>query len=64
MLEILTKLVNLLSDLLFWLENKEQDAAVLRIKNINKAITNCARTIKKLEEERERVNKKYFSEGE
>lgn len=64
MLEILTKLVNLLSDLLFWLENKEQDTAVLRIKNINKAITNCARTIKKLEEERERVNKKYFSEGE
>ena len=63
MLEILTKLVNLLSDLLFWLENKEQDAAVLRIKNINKAITNCARTIKKLEDERERVNKKYFSEG-
>lgn len=63
MLEILTILVNLLSDLLFWLENKEQDAAVLRIKNINKAITNCARTIKKLEDERERINKKYFSEG-
>lgn len=63
MLEILTKLVNLLSDLLFWLENKEQDAAVLRIKNINKAITNCARIIKKLEDERERINKKYFSEG-
>lgn len=63
MLEILTTLVNLLSDLLFWLENKEQDAAVLRIKNINKAITNCARTIKKLEDERERINKKYFSEG-
>lgn len=64
MLEILTKLVNLLSDLLFWLENKEQDAAVLRIKNINKAITNCAKTIKKLEDAREEINKKYFSEGE
>lgn len=63
MLEFITWLVNLLSDLLFWLENKEQDAAVLRIKNINKSITRCARTIKKLEEEREEVNKKYFSEG-
>lgn len=64
MLEILTKLVNLLSDLLFWLENKEQDAAVMRIKNINKAITNCYHTIKKLEDAREEINKKYFSEGE
>ena len=64
MLEFITWLVNLLSDLLFWLENKEQDAAVMRIKNINKAITKCARTIKALEDEREEVNKKYFSEGE
>lgn len=63
MLEFITWLVNLVSDLLFWLENKEQDAAVMRIKNINKVITRCARTIKALEEERERVNKKYFSEG-
>lgn len=63
MLEFITWLVNLMSDLLFWLENKEQDAAVMRIKNINKDITRCARTIKALEEERERVNKKYFSEG-
>ena len=63
MLEFITWLVNLLSDLLFWLKNKEQDAAVLRIKNINKDIANCASTIKKLEEEREEVNKKYFSEG-
>ena len=39
MLEFITWLVDLLSDLLFWLENKEQDAAVMRIKNINKAIT-------------------------
>lgn len=63
MLEFITWLVNLMSDLLFWLENKEQDAAVMRIKNINKAITRRANTIKALEEERERVNKKYFSEG-
>lgn len=64
MLEFITWLVNLLSDLLFWLENKEQDAAVMRIKNINKAITKCYNTIKELEDAREEVNKKYFSEGE
>ena len=64
MLEFFTWLVNLLSDLLFWLENKEQDAAVMRIKNINKAITKCYNTIKELEDAREEVNKKYFSEGE
>ena len=64
MLEFITWLVNSLSDLLFWLENKEQDAAVMRIKNINKAITKCYHTIKKLEDAREEVNKKYFSEGE
>lgn len=64
MLEFITWLVNLLSDLLFWLENKEQDAAVMRIKNINKAITRCYNTIKKLEDAREEVNKKHFSEGE
>lgn len=63
MLEIITWLVNVLSDLLFWLENKQQDAAVLRIKTINKAITRSYHTIKKLEDEREEVNKKYFSEG-
>lgn len=63
MLEIITFFVNMLSDLLFWLENKQQDAAVLRIKTINKAITRSYRTIKKLEDEREEVNKKYFSEG-
>lgn len=61
MLEFNTWLVNLLSDLLFWSENKELDAAVMRIKNINKAIAKYARNIKALEEERERVNKKYFS---
>lgn len=64
MLELFTWLVKVVSDLLFWLENKEQDAAVMRIKSINKAITRCARTIKKLEDAREEVNKKYFSEGE
>ena len=64
MLEFITWLVDLLSDLLFWLENKEQDAAVMRIKNINKAITKCYHTIKKLEDAREEVNKKHFSEGE
>lgn len=64
MLDFITWLVNLLSDLLFWLENKEQDAAVMRIKNINKAITKCYHTIKKLEDAREEINKKYFSEGE
>lgn len=64
MLELFTWLVKVVSDLLFWLENKEQDAAVMRIKSINKAITGCYRTIKKLEDAREEVNKKYFSEGE
>ena len=64
MLEFITWLVDLLSDLLFWLENKEQDAAVMRIKNINKAITQCYHTIKKLEDAREEVNRKHFSEGE
>lgn len=64
MLGYITWLVNLLSDLLFWLENKEQDAAVMRIKNINKDITNCYHKIKKLEYAREAINKKYFSEGE
>lgn len=64
MLEIITWFVEMISDLLFWLENKEQDAAVMRIKNINKAITRCYNTIKKLEDAREEINKKYFSEGE
>lgn len=64
MLELFTWLVEMVSDLLFWLENKEQDAAVMRIKNINKAITKCYHTIKKLEDAREEINKKYFSEGE
>lgn len=64
MLELFTWFVEMISDLLFWLENKEQDAAVMRIKNINKAITRCYNTIKKLEDAREEVNKKYFSEGE
>jgi hypothetical protein len=64
MLELFTWFVERVSDLLFWLENKEQDAAVMRIKNINKAITRCYNTIKKLEDAREEINKKYFSEGE
>lgn len=64
MLELFTWFVEMVSDLLFWLENKEQDAAVMRIKNINKAITRCYNTIKKLEDAREEINKKYFSEGE
>ena len=64
MLELFTWFVEMISDLLFWLENKEQDAAVMRIKNINKAITKCYHTIKKLEDAREEINKKYFSEGE
>lgn len=64
MLEFYTWLVRVVSDLLFWLENKEQDAAVKRIKSINKDITRCYHTIKKLEDEREEINKKYFSEGE
>lgn len=64
MLELFTWFAEMVSDLLFWLENKEQDAAVMRIKNINKAITRCYNTIKKLEDAREEVNKKYFSEGE
>ena len=50
MLEFFTWLVKMVSDLLFWLENKEQDAAVMRIKNINKAITRCYHTIKKFKE--------------
>lgn len=64
MLEILSYLVKVMADWLFWLQNKEQDAAVMRIKTINKAISLNARSIKKLEAEREAVNKKYFSEGE
>jgi hypothetical protein len=64
MLKIFTYLVNVLTDLLFWAKNKEQDLAVMRIKAINKAISLNARSIKNLEAERERVNQKYFSEGE
>lgn len=64
MLEIYTWLVNKVYDLLFWLQNKEQDAAVMRIKTINKAINLNAQSIKNLEAEREKVSKKYFSEGE
>ena len=64
MLEIYTWLINKVYDLLFWLQNKEQDAAVMRIKTINKAINLNAQSIKNLEAAREKVSKKYFSEGE
>lgn len=64
MLEILSYLVKVLTDLLFWMQNKEQDAAVRRIATINKVINVYAKSIERLEKEREEVEKKYFSEGE
>lgn len=64
MLEILSYLVKVLTDLLFWMQNKEQDAAVHRIATINKVINAYAKSIERLEKEREEVEKKYFSEGE
>lgn len=64
MLEILSYLVKVLTDLLFWMQNKEQDAAVRHIATINKVINAYAKSIERLEKERENVEKKYFSEGE
>lgn len=64
MLEILSYLVKVLTDLLFWMQNKEQDVAVRRIATINKVINAYAKSIERLEKERENVEKKYFSEGE
>lgn len=64
MLEILSYLMKVLTDLLFWMQNKEQDAAVRRIATINKVINAYAKSIERLEKEREEVEKKYFSEGE
>ena len=39
MLEILAYMTKVLTDLLFWMQNKEQDAAVRRIATINKVIS-------------------------
>lgn len=64
MLEILAYMTKILTDLLFWMQNKEQDAAVRRIVTINKVIHTYAKSIKRLEEEREEVEKKYFTEEE
>ena len=64
MLEILSYITKLLTDWLFWLQNKEQDAAVKRIATINKVIRAYAKSIERLEKEREEVEKKYFTEGE
>ena len=64
MLEILAYMTKVLTDLLFWMEEKEQDAAVRRIATINKVIHTYAKSIKRLEEEKEEVEKKYFIEEE
>lgn len=64
MLEILAYMTKALSDLLFWLQNKEQDAAVKRIATINKVCDTYAKSIVRLEKEREEVEKKYFAEVE
>lgn len=64
MLEIYTWLADKLYDLLFWLENKEKDAAVARIKTINKVINLNAQSIKNLEALREKISQQYFNEGE
>ena len=49
MLEILSYLVKVLTDLLFWMQNKEQDAAVRRIATINKVINAYASVWRKKE---------------
>ncbi len=64
MLEILAYMTKVLTDLLFWMQNKEQDAAVRRIATINKVIHTYVKSIKRLEEEKEEVEKKYFIEEE
>lgn len=64
MLEILAYMTKVLTDLLFWMEEKEQDAAVRRIATINKVIHTYVKSIKRLEEEKEEVEKKYFIEEE
>lgn len=64
MLEILSYITKLLTDWLFWLQNKEQDAAVKRINTINKVIRVYAKSIERLEKEREEVEQKYFTEEE
>ncbi|WP_293735767.1 hypothetical protein [uncultured Phascolarctobacterium sp.] len=64
MLEILAYMTKVLTDLLFWMEEKEQDAAIRRIATINKVIHTYVKSIKRLEEEKEEVEKKYFIEEE
>lgn len=64
MLEIFSYITKVLADLLFWAQNKEQDAAVKRIATINKVCATYAKNIERLEKEREEVEQKYFSEEE
>lgn len=64
MLEIIAYLVKTIGDLLFWLQNKEQDAAVRRIKTLDKLSKAHAAAVIRLEKEKEAVEEKYFNSVE
>lgn len=64
MLEFLAWLNKLLSDFIFWLHNKEQEAALKRMKVIDKISHYHAGEIIKLAKEKEQIENKYFTEEE
>lgn len=64
MLEMLSWLVRELEEILFWLHNKEKDAAVKRIETLANLSEYYAECIKKLDKEKEAVENKYFNEAE
>lgn len=60
MLEFLNWSARKASDLQTWLEEKELDAAVRRIKNLSRLSRHYANSIACLEKEKEEVEQKYF----
>lgn len=64
MLEFISWLVRQLEEALFWLHNKEKDAAVKRIECLARLSEYHAECIKKLDKEKEVVENKYFNEVE
>lgn len=61
MLEILSCLTKTISEFAFWLHNKEQEAAIRRIKTLDKITRYYAKEIMRLSKEKESVEIKYFS---
>ena len=64
MLKLISWLVRQLEEALFWLHNKEKDAAVKRIECLAQLSEYHSECIKKLDKEKEAVENKYFNEVE